>query len=78
MDGKMRSNEPISLSTGVSDQVAQGGEGTNSFCAPGADHYPRRQIYRHLDYGIRTSCTATSRVMRTSHRVRPATISLTI
>lgn len=23
---------------------------TNSPCAPGADHFPRRQFYRHLDY----------------------------
>jgi hypothetical protein len=52
----MRSNGPISLSIRVCDQIAQGaaqgGRVTNSLCAPGADHFPRRQFYRHLDYAF--------------------------
>lgn len=42
----MKSDGPISLSIGVSEQIAQGA----AQCAPGADHFPREQFYRRLDY----------------------------
>jgi hypothetical protein len=31
-----------------------GGGVTNSPCAPGADHFPRRQFYRHLGYTLKS------------------------
>lgn len=55
MERQMRSNGPISLSIpGLSDEVAQGAaQGGGVTNSPwGADHFSRRQFYRHLDYAL--------------------------